>query len=637
MSNILSLKGVKFLAIIVLAVAILATFGMIAVQSASADCTITSTLRQGSSGSEVSCLQGKVGATADGKFGPLTKAKVQAFQTANGLTADGIVGPVTRGALSGVMAPAGGTGALCPNGNTLASNCATAPGVVAPVTLCPNGNTLASNCATAPGTTVTGSGEGSVTVTFAASPANNTPHNRGEEKDVEGIEIKAVGADMTVSRVWFDINTRIWLSAESISLKDGSTVLATIPLSASTVEETTVGSAWQIQFNGLNVVVPKGATKVLTVSIKRPTATAANAAVTVAATSTIRAVDQAGISATYTMSARTWAMTDAAAATGTMTNTLSASSPIAQSVSGLSTTAGVTTPVKLMDFDLKALTGLVNVTSISGTLAVTGSTCAVAECVSTVELRDGSTVLASVTGAATLSFGDLDIDVPAGSTKTLSLWGIMNHIASSYVVIGDQVTAAIINTVGTSGPTFAAANTTTDVTGNAQYLYQYAPTFTLVNTATYPTEVAQLDESTSGGSVKSARAKISFSVTAPAGNDIFVDMASTTQVQNYAASPSIPGISKFDTTYGGTLGQQSYVVSGISSKGAVATTYDKVAAGQTRTFTIIAKIPHGGTAGPVGMRVAAIKWTATDHATTGAQIQTWGISDLKTGTELVTD
>ncbi|MEX2052143.1 MAG: peptidoglycan-binding domain-containing protein, partial [Candidatus Paceibacterota bacterium] len=83
--------------------------GAFALTASTADaqtaCTITATLRVGSSGVQVQCLQMKVGATADGKFGPLTKAAVQAFQAANGLVADGIVGPITRAALMG--APTG--------------------------------------------------------------------------------------------------------------------------------------------------------------------------------------------------------------------------------------------------------------------------------------------------------------------------------------------------------------------------------------------------------------------------------------------------------------------------------------------------------------------------------------------------
>ncbi|KKP63901.1 MAG: Cell wall-associated hydrolase, invasion-associated protein, partial [Candidatus Nomurabacteria bacterium GW2011_GWF2_35_12] len=60
------------------------------------------TLMQGSSGAQVASLQATLGVTADGSFGPITRAAVVAFQSANGLVADGVVGPMTGAALSGV-------------------------------------------------------------------------------------------------------------------------------------------------------------------------------------------------------------------------------------------------------------------------------------------------------------------------------------------------------------------------------------------------------------------------------------------------------------------------------------------------------------------------------------------------------
>ena len=56
-------------------------------------------LRVGSRGPAVVKLQGKLGITADGIFGPLTRAAVRAFQKRHGLLVDGIVGPQTRAAL----------------------------------------------------------------------------------------------------------------------------------------------------------------------------------------------------------------------------------------------------------------------------------------------------------------------------------------------------------------------------------------------------------------------------------------------------------------------------------------------------------------------------------------------------------
>jgi hypothetical protein len=56
-------------------------------------------LKVGSKGSAVKILQKQLGITADGDFGPKTKAAVIAFQTKHGLTAEGTVGPKTWDAL----------------------------------------------------------------------------------------------------------------------------------------------------------------------------------------------------------------------------------------------------------------------------------------------------------------------------------------------------------------------------------------------------------------------------------------------------------------------------------------------------------------------------------------------------------
>jgi len=126
MSNILNLKGVKLFAIIVLAVAVLATFGMVAVQKASADCSINSTLRVGSTGAEVVCLQTALGGlTADGSFGPMTKAAVVSWQSNSGLAADGVFGPLSRAVW---MANAGNS-ANFPAGCTSATGFSTSTGL----------------------------------------------------------------------------------------------------------------------------------------------------------------------------------------------------------------------------------------------------------------------------------------------------------------------------------------------------------------------------------------------------------------------------------------------------------------------------------------------------------------------------
>ena len=68
--------------------------------TSSACYTHTGTLMVGSKGASVMAMQSIVGATADGNFGPMTKAKVMAFQASKGLMADGVVGAMTGAALA---------------------------------------------------------------------------------------------------------------------------------------------------------------------------------------------------------------------------------------------------------------------------------------------------------------------------------------------------------------------------------------------------------------------------------------------------------------------------------------------------------------------------------------------------------
>lgn len=63
---------------------------------AAENCSITTTLKLGSKGADVKCLQTALGLSADGSFGPKTKAAVVSFQKNAGLTADGVFGAKSR-------------------------------------------------------------------------------------------------------------------------------------------------------------------------------------------------------------------------------------------------------------------------------------------------------------------------------------------------------------------------------------------------------------------------------------------------------------------------------------------------------------------------------------------------------------
>ncbi len=115
----------KFKALAVTLVAIVAVFAFASVSKAEVLTFGTTTLKVGSSGMYVTNLQtvlntySAAGLTADGAFGPKTNTAVMNFQMAQGLTADGLVGNMTKAKLEAVQGGVvtGGT-ATCPAGYT---------------------------------------------------------------------------------------------------------------------------------------------------------------------------------------------------------------------------------------------------------------------------------------------------------------------------------------------------------------------------------------------------------------------------------------------------------------------------------------------------------------------------------------
>jgi hypothetical protein len=650
MSNLLKSKIV--LGFMVLAI----VFGAVAFATPTkASCDLGSvTLKQGMRSEAVTCLQTSLGmTTVTGYFGTMTKAAVMAFQTNHGLTADGLVGAMTKAAITGSTVgvyPAGcssfagysaTTGLPCTGALTYPVGCTSAVGyspttgqacngVVTPTTL-PAGCTSTAGYSpttgqACSGTIVNSSGEGSVTLDYTAIPAAGVVINKGQaDQNAAGITIKAVGSDMKISHVWLDFTGyRPWLAADTATLKDGSAILATIPLSASTMSEVTAGTKWQLQFNGLNVTVPVGTTKTLMFTLGRPTLTNTYGTLTIATTSNVRATDMAGFSNTYTMAARTISLPVTAASAGTITNTISATSPLAQSVSGFSTTAGDYTPVKLLDFDLKAKDGPINITDISGTFTNAGTcadTSSTSECIASAELRDGTNVLSSVTGANVFDFSSLNIDIATGATKTLSVWVQARDVNTGAVIENDRLYATVNSITATSGPDYASASCTSTCTvvGATQHFFVYAPTITL-GTTTATT-------SNSSGSI-SADFAIPFTVTAPSDHAIYVH-------KTLAASGSNNVEVVITGSIGGTLSLATPMTASTLASGTEGTTYFLVPAGTSRTFTAYSHLPVGGGAGYEGVKITKIYW-ALDDSATGAQGQDWGLGDFHTASVYVT-
>ncbi len=208
--------------------------------SANADCTITPTLRVGSKGASVSCLQSIVGATADGSFGPKTKVAVMAYQASHGLTADGVVGPKTvavlmaGGAVSGNF-PAGctsaagysvTTGAKCTSGPStgLPAGCSSTTGFSVTTGAKCDGSSTGGSVSTGP---LTG-GAGDATITSASDTESEVSEGDGATK-VLNFKVKADGGDIQVDSVKVTLentgsgSTRLNRYLDTVTVYEGST------------------------------------------------------------------------------------------------------------------------------------------------------------------------------------------------------------------------------------------------------------------------------------------------------------------------------------------------------------------------------------------------------------------------------
>jgi hypothetical protein len=263
--------------------------GVVAVKTAAAatsTCTITSTLKVGSKGAQVVCLQSALGIKADGNFGPMTKAAVEKWQANNSLVADGVFGAKSRAAFTGGVAvvpscPVGSfnplTGQPCGAATSFPAGCTSAAGFSPTTgTSCatsvplsfPAGCTSAAgfspttgaSCATgATGTTgLTNGTNGSLVASQSSAVSAGVTINAGATANLDAIKLQAVSGPVQVTSVDVHMNVRPWLYFSQLTLSSNGTVLATMPLTSANSTEITVGSDYLINFPGLNYTVTPG-------------------------------------------------------------------------------------------------------------------------------------------------------------------------------------------------------------------------------------------------------------------------------------------------------------------------------------------------------------------------------------------
>jgi len=621
------------------------------------------TLKVGSSGVYVSTLQSFVGATADGSFGPMTKAKVMAWQASNGLVADGVFGPMSK-------AKANATGPvvnddLCPNGKTVASSCTVLPaGATGP--LCPNGQTVASNCGANGGTPT-----GLVGTSGEISDINQIASYNNEEIGDGENDVKVMGFDVVASNdgdialksikltlddspytVTGGASTRLSDYVDSVSVWMGSEKVGTADSADFTKESTGVYSK---TITLSNAVIKADETEKFYVSVDA-ISNLDSGDITYESWSVginnIRYIDGEGVVTTYsatdintTAANLDWStagngvgMSFVSYSTSADTElkiSLDSNSPDSQAVE-VSTTAN-TDGVVLLKGKMK-LTGTSNVWLDSMPILFTTGATNVSDVASTVYLTiDGQEFSESTTTGTTntVAFDNLDLTLVAGSTVSFTISADVNNIEAGVFDEGDTLSAVITETQ-TDAATYIVENTEGDAliddektgaaSGETQAFYSKGISVKLVGTPTSVVSTAG-DPAATTPTSDTGTFKITFEVTAfgddmRIDDDVIVDTSTYTTVDQLSYSQA--GTYAFAST-SGTL---------ASTTGATHDTESfLVEEGTPETFTVTVVGLASDTASQdcfKSVKIEGIGWTTGSADAVGANIYTFDLADFMT-------
>lgn len=552
-------------------------------QSMASAYSFTAGLKVGARGAAVASLQSFLesqgcltmpAGVAKGYFGGLTKSAVQCFQAKKSLPTTGFFGPMSyAAAMASVSTPStpttGGTTTPAP---------------------------------TMGGVTFTNPGEGIVDVRLAATPADNANIQTSTDVSVYGLEFRARNADIAVQRVNLQVDVTANSASETpstlintVKVWDGSNVLATYPVSSGTFTKDS-SNRYYIQLTGFNFLVPKDATKVLTVSFSTNSIDT-NRTVTVKGyeTSSVRAIDSLGTNTYY--NASTLGRTHTFKKPGSSTLTLSSDPSILRSQNyKLSVTDGAQ-GVVLSTFNVKSETGASLITQVNASTTASGTL------PTTLYLYDGSTLLSSKPVASTggtISFDNLTVNVAQDQIKTLTIKADFSSATASGSAASTTVSSVVYDK-----PNGSSATVYGTVTGPAHYVFGAVPKITL---SSITTSAPQKGGSTaSSSSSQYVQAVFTFNVMANGGtlakmstSDFWIDAASST-----AASSTITSVT--------TIPDRD------------------IADGGTATVIVTARLNESSLAiGNVDYNfvVRRIAWGFTGTAST---TQTWGLEDFRSG------
>jgi peptidoglycan hydrolase-like protein with peptidoglycan-binding domain len=578
--------------------------------------TFTQNLTIGATGGDVVSLQqflvGKgflnmpVG-VAYGYFGPLTRSAVAAWQAANGISpAVGYWGPISRAAANTVAGPGVVTGPTVP---------VAAPGI------------------TTPGI------EGDLVVTQNPTPVTGVKVFEGDSrKAVLGMRVEARTSDLRVERVTVRLPastsfyTRV---ADRIYIMDGSTVLGSADLNSSTVIRN--GSLYDISIFGMNYIVPKDTTRVLTVAFDFKSsidstyrANCGASCVVSVQLDGIRAVDGAGINQTAPKSgvtvSNTFSIEADSALSAALKLSLNVNSPKkAEVVADEGTDNNELSGLELLRFDVKAEKDMVRITDLTATTSRTNT--ALGADMSIVYLYDGNTLIGSAAPVATGSdvrvttFTNIDYVVSKDSTRTLTIKADIINATTTVRAFTTSVVAAGITAENSLGDT--PNSITGSATGQEISVLSVGPQITLGSRNLVKTKSIAFTTDT-------AAATASFNITLKAvGGDIYFDGATASSTFGFQLYKN--GVDDTPAIASSTVAINWNAPAGTATYG---TNGFILSEGQTVTVPVeyVISVNSDFAFGSYSVGLLHVKWTASAGGTAATTEFMAGLLDWRTNT-----